>query len=117
MEELIRPTTLEWISEEPENPLAFRWAGVYCDGDWEEQNHYFRKATELDPSEDYSRSKIIDSLLNEPDYSTHHLNESMYLGEPNKDLKFLAEAKIGVSKLRTPSLLSIGQKKLMSMNL
>ena len=102
VEELIRPTTLEWISEEPENPLAFRWAGVYCNGDWEEQNHYFRKATELDPSEDYSRSKIIDSLLNEPDYSTHHLNESMYLGEPNEDLKFLAEAKIEVSKLKDP---------------
>ena len=32
VEELIRPTTLEWISEEPENPLAFRWAGVYCNG-------------------------------------------------------------------------------------
>lgn len=90
---IVRPTLKEWIEKDPESPLACRWSGTYFEGDWKQKVEFFRKATTLDPKDDYSRSQLINCLLDGPEYSIHHLNESIYLGNPKEDLDSLDLAK------------------------
>ena len=98
LQEIVLPTTIEWTQVEPNCALGYRWAGKHA-LDWQKKEEFFRKALDLDLSDDYSRSKLINIILGDPEHSVHHLNESIYLGNPKEDLTSLEEAKVQIKQL------------------
>ena len=65
-----------WIADEPDNPIPHKWQG-YISGD----TSYYERALELDPKDDISINRLAQAHLDDVDYQTHHLSESLFLGE------------------------------------
>lgn len=83
--EIIVPTLEKWAEDEPRNPEPLKWIGLFYGSE-----HFFNaleKSLALNPDDDVVRITLVDGYLRTIDYSTHHLSESFYLGEPSEDLK------------------------------
>lgn len=89
VEQVIKPTLSEWITIDPDNPDPYKWLGLYYGAD--NELTYLEKALALDPEDDVIRFRLIDIQLGVIEFSTHHLDEGLYLGDPQKDIAVCAE--------------------------
>lgn len=64
-----------WAADEPNNPTPHKWFG-YVAGDISA----YERALSLNPNDDICISQIVRTHLENIDYQTHHLSESILLG-------------------------------------
>ena len=76
LEEFLKEVLELWTAEEPDNPTPHKWLGYIC-GDISS----YERALELDPSDEICISRIAQTHLNDVDFQTHHLSESLLLGD------------------------------------
>lgn len=76
----------KWSEEEKFNVIPHRWLG-WITGDVDS----FEKALEIDPTDTISIMRLAQVSLNNLDFMTHHLSESVLLGE-------VAEARYSIKK-------------------
>ena len=74
--EFLKTVLEHWATDEPDNPIPHRWLG-YMSGDLQ----HYERALELNPQDDICINRIALAHLNDVDYQTHHLSESLFLGD------------------------------------
>ena len=84
--ELLKVVLEHWVEDDPENPTPHKWLG-YMAGEISS----FERALELDPKDEICIIRIAQAHLNDVDYQTHHLSESIFIGE-------YSDAKISLEK-------------------
>lgn len=65
-----------WARLEPQNPIPYRWLGFRTGND-----EHYRKALELNSDDEFSALELIGSALRALNFQTHHMNESILLGD------------------------------------
>jgi len=75
MERLILPTLQQWKTADTRASAPRRWLGLHTYNIDE-----LKSALALDPEDDHARARLIDYCLEDAEYATHHLNESLFLG-------------------------------------
>ena len=87
---VIQPTLLEWTIISPTEPTPHRWLGWYFHGH-RGRGWYFRgndslwRAIELGDDTDIPRSTLINRLIRDIEYATHHLPH-YFIGDPEQCL-------------------------------
>lgn len=84
----------QWTSDEPENPTPCKWLGYLV-----RDISYYEKALQLDPNDDICISQIAQAYISDLDYQTHHLSESLFLGDLDHAKKTLASAQALITRL------------------
>jgi hypothetical protein len=79
----ILPVLDAWLAEKPENQIALRWLGLL-----RADTALLAKALALLPTDAPVRRRLVDEFLGIVDFATHHLYESIFLG----DLPFIWDA-------------------------
>ncbi|GLT19210.1 hypothetical protein GCM10007938_29920 [Vibrio zhanjiangensis] len=74
--EFLKSVLEQWTLDEPSNPIPHKWLG-YIGGDLSS----YERALEIDPTDEICISRIAQAHLNDVDYQTHHLSESLFLGD------------------------------------
>lgn len=72
----VKPTLENWLIEDDRSQIALRWLGILS-GDFE----LLRKALDLKPEDIPVRQKLVNRLLDYPDFVTHHIGESKLCGD------------------------------------
>lgn len=79
---IILPTLDQWMHSEPDNPEPYSWKGIlYGDAD------SLSRALQLDPSNQHVLVRLIGNGFDGLSYATHHLDEGLYIGSPQEDIK------------------------------
>lgn len=86
----------QWCSEYPSSPEPYRWCGVVCGNE-----EFFELALREDPEDVISLSRLALQELQNIDFATHHLSESIFLGSPADADTALARAASYVMRLPT----------------
>lgn len=68
-----------WVEEEETNDSPHRWLGYLC-----RNLANYEKALEINPTDEVSLTELISAYLSSVDYQTHHLSESLFIGEIEK---------------------------------
>jgi len=84
----------QWTSDEPHNPAPYKWLGYLV-----RDISYYEKALQLDPNDDICISQVAQAYISDLDYQTHHLSESLFLGDLDDAKKSLALAQAFVTRL------------------
>lgn len=84
---IIVPTLMQWISDEPQNPEPLKWLGLFYSLGSDRYLTALEQSLSLNPEDDVVRKELISRYLSQLEYSTHHLNENFYIGNPSDDLK------------------------------
>lgn len=79
---IIIPTLKKWAKDEPKNPEPLKWLGLFYWGG----NEVLEECLNLNPDDEVVRLIIITRYLDAICYSTHHLDEGVYIGDPLEDL-------------------------------
>ncbi|WP_395377547.1 hypothetical protein [Marinicella sp. W31] len=88
-----------WVSEDEKNPLPYKWLG-YIAADYS----YFEKTLQLDPNDEMCLSKLAVAHLNDIDYQTHHLSESLLIGTLSDAKSSLDHAQVLIDRIKTKAL-------------
>lgn len=96
---LLKHILTQWASSEPNNAIPHKWLG-YISGDIE----LFEKALLLDPKDEDCIKRILSAHLNDVDYQTHHLSESLFIGDLRDAEHSLSEALSLIHRLTTQEL-------------
>jgi hypothetical protein len=105
--EYLKGVLEHWVSDEPDNPVPHKWLG-YIAGDIS----FYEKAHQLDPKDEICINRIAQAHLNDVDYQTHHLSESVFLGDFNDAKKSLQAAQSLIDRLTTEAIKSDMQNEL-----
>lgn len=76
LQKLIYPRLEQWLDAVPNAVEPTRWLGLL-----RRDAALLRQALVLDPADVVVRSRLIDYALDAADHATHHLNESILLGQ------------------------------------
>jgi hypothetical protein len=87
----VYPVLEAWVAEDAHCQFAIRWLGLL-----RRDRHLLERALVLAPDDIPVRRTLVDWLLSEVEYSTHHLSESRFLGEIIASRCALAEARAAV---------------------
>lgn len=88
-----------WAADEPNNPIPYKWLG-YVTGDITAYEH----ALALDPKDEICISRITHAHLSSIAYQTHHLSESIFLGDISDAKSSLEKAKHLIATLSSRDL-------------
>ena len=77
----LEPALCEWIEREPESSEPHRWIGTH---------EHLMEAVRLNPTDEIARCRLVNMVFGWVGYSTHELPYG-YLGNPEDDLRILAE--------------------------
>ncbi len=100
-----------WIVDEANNPSPHKWLG-YLDGD----TALYEKVLQLDPSDEFCIYHIAQAHLNNIDYQTHHLSESLFIGDISQAKHSLQLVTNLITRLTTATLQSKIQNDLAYFN-
>lgn len=102
-----------WASDEPECSLPHKWLGYLT-----RDISYYERALQLDPNDDICLSQIVQANLSDLDYQTHHLSESLFLGDPSDAKNSVATTKALIARLNIDSVrASLGEELAYYVNL
>ncbi len=91
----------KWTEEDITDAVPYRWLG-YISGDLSQ----YKKALEIDPTDEICITRLAQSLLDDVDYQTHHLSESKLLGEFSDAMKAVSDAETLINLLKNNSIKS-----------
>lgn len=94
LKRLVEPTLQQWVQANPEDPSGYRWLG-------DEEN--WRIALSLDENDQISLVRLVERLIYNSYFSTHHLPDG-YIGNPSEDMMELNEALGLLPKIQDQSL-------------
>lgn len=94
--EFLKGVLEQWASDDPNNPIPHKWLG-YIGGDLSS----YERALEIDPTDEICISQIAQAHLNNVDFQTHHLSESLFLGDINDATNSLQSAQLLIDRLAT----------------
>lgn len=86
LEEYLKATLLGWVENEPDNYVPFKWLG-YIEG----SKSWYEKALLLKPDDQVCIYRLAMSYIHSIDFQTHHLDESILLGDEHEVLEELKE--------------------------
>jgi hypothetical protein len=72
--EYLKQVLEHWVSTEQDNPVPYKWLG-YIAGNIS----FYEIALRLDPKDEICINRIAQAHLNDVDYQTHHLSESLFI--------------------------------------
>lgn len=82
--ELIKPEIANWIKDEPDNPIPYKWSF---------DSLLLRKSVELNPNDQDTLSLLFSMLLSGVNMNQHEIDAGHpYDGDPEKDLALLEDA-------------------------
>ncbi|WP_028787046.1 hypothetical protein [Terrimonas ferruginea] len=82
--ELIKPEIANWINDEPDNPIPYKWSF---------DSKLLRKSVDLNPNDQDTLSLFFLMLLNGVNMNQHEIDAGYpYDGDPEKDLALLEDA-------------------------
>jgi hypothetical protein len=88
VEKLIKPVLNQWKEEQPNAVEPIRWLGLLDD-----DPPALELALNRKPSDDLVRGTLVQHYLRHVDFATHHLVESIFLGNVQETLGDLESAK------------------------
>ncbi len=88
IEGIIRPTLMEWSQVDPRDPVPLRWRGVFLS-----ERQALEEAVVLAPREEIARIVLIDRLIGDIEYATHHLPD-YFIGEPRDCFPWAEQARV-----------------------
>ena len=94
----IKSCLIEWIANEPQNPIPRKWFGVYF-----HDLQSLEMARSLDPDDDLSRSKLASFILGDMDFACHHLPD-YFIGDPVSVLNLSASVSDIISEIKNDDL-------------
>lgn len=94
--EYIKSVLDHWTHDEPKNATPLRWLG-YMGADVS----YYEAALKIDSTDEICLSRVAQAYLNDIDYQTHHLSESLFLGNLDDAIKYLDAAESLINKIKT----------------
>lgn len=94
--EFLKAVLKQWASDDPNNPIPHKWLG-YIGGDISS----YERALEIDPTDEICISRIALSHIDDVDFQTHHLSESLFLGDFSDATSSLKLARSLIDTLRT----------------
>lgn len=97
--EYVRGVLEHWSRDEPNNPVPHKWLG-YISGDIS----FYERTLQLDPNDEVCINRIAQTHLNDVDYQTHHLSESLFLGDINDAKNSLHIAQYLIERLTTKTI-------------
>ena len=100
-----------WAVEEKTDATPHRWLG-YISGDLSA----YENALAIDPEDEICITRLAQAHLKDVDYQTHHLSESLLIGELSDAKHSLREAEILIESLKTDKIKSSMQKELAYFN-
>lgn len=103
----LREVLTHWACDEPQNPVPLKWLG-YIAGDIS----FYEKALHLDPQDEICVTHIAQAHLNDVDYQTHHLSESLFIGSLQDACSSLNKAQTLVETLNSQALKAELQKEI-----
>lgn len=89
----------KWSEDEKENVIPHRWLG-WMTGDVGS----FEKALDIDPTDEISIMRLAQISLNNLDFMTHHLSQSILLGEVGEARHLIERASKFIDRLRADEL-------------
>ncbi|MCL1121281.1 hypothetical protein N7V09_14900 [Shewanella seohaensis] len=93
---LLKGVLTQWTLDEPNNPIPHKWLGFIA-GDTDS----YERALALEPSDEICLTQVALSHLNSVDFQTHHLSESVLLGDISRAKDSLASAQALITRLQT----------------
>lgn len=97
--EFLKEVLGRWTADEPNNPTPYKWLG-YVTGDISA----YERAFVLDPKDEICISQIAHAHLGDIDYQTHHLSESLFLGDIRDAKSSLEQAERLIAALSSQDL-------------
>ncbi|MGL5486535.1 MAG: hypothetical protein ACRDC6_09625 [Shewanella sp.] len=97
----------QWVVEEPNHSIPHRWLGYI-----NEDITSYERALELDPTDEISLTQVVISYLKSVDFQTHHLSESILLGDMIRAKNLLSSAQLLNNRLQTEDIKLTLQKSL-----
>lgn len=94
-EDMIKPCLQTWKIKEKDNPIPYRWAGIYLG-----EQTSLEKACAIDGDEQIARYSLIAQAIASIEYDTHHLPD-YYIGDPKDALDIGARTKIRIGKIKS----------------
>ena len=92
--EFLKDVLKLWTKDDPGNPIPHKWHG-YIAGNLSS----YEQALELDPTDEVCITRIAQAHLNDVDYQTHHLSESLFLGKYSDAKASLKKAQVLIKTL------------------
>ena len=83
-----------WKSTDSDSATPYRWLGFFT-----KDSQYLLSALRIDCNDQISTSLLLQSNLRDIFFDLHHLNESMYLGNPEETLKIVRESLLLIGHL------------------
>lgn len=93
---LLKDVLTQWMLDEPNNPIPHKWLGFIA-GDTD----FYERALVLEPTDEICLTQVALSHLNSVDFQTHHLSESVLLGDISRAKDSLASAQALIVGLQT----------------
>ncbi len=87
---------LDWIEDAPKNAIPYRWLGYLT-----QDVSYYEQALERDPTDEVSLGRLVLAYLNCVDYQTHHLSESLFLGDFDDARATLQSARLLLERMQS----------------
>jgi len=87
MEQVVRPTLVEWSHHDPRDPVPLRWRGIFL-----YEPPLLEQAIVLDPHDVLARIALIEWLIGKIDHATHHLPD-YFIGEPRECMQWATHAR------------------------
>jgi len=84
-ESVVKQTLLKWCDDQTIDSRPFRWYGRV----FKSETHLSR-AVEIDPLDDVARTVLLNWMIDQIDYSLHHMPEG-YIGDPVEDLAYATQ--------------------------
>jgi hypothetical protein len=94
LREYIHSVLVGWVSDEPLDPTPHKWLGHMA-----RDVSSYERALALDPEDEVCLGQVAEACLRHIDYQTHHLSESLFIGELSDAKSSLHKAQILVTKL------------------
>ncbi len=93
---LLKGVLTQWALDEPNNPIPHKWLGFIG-----EDISSYERALALEPTDEICLTQVALSHLNSVDFQTHHLSESVLLGDISRAKDSLASAQALIARLQT----------------
>ncbi len=89
----------EWTKKKTGDVTPYRWLGYFCNN-----LDYYEEAIRICPADEISLIELVKGKLNNVDYQTHHLSETMFIGNIENARASLEYAYNAIKKLKSGTL-------------
>lgn len=76
LEQFLKEVLSHWVIDEPHNAVPHKWLGYICN-----DLSAYRRALEIEPTDEICLTRIAQAYLKDVDFQTHHLSESKFIGK------------------------------------